>query len=166
MAVNSKEPRYISNKLRYACEGLAANVTSKAFILVFSRLPFVWLKCSVGISKIHLRVIGTGKWNRIMTVSVGYLGIWVSGYLGIWVSGYLGIWVSGYLGIWVSGYLGIWVSGYLGIWVSGYPAQPQKRVVVHVHVAENYKHTCTLYIHVHFHLFSDLHVKCTQSYLV
>ena len=47
-----------------------------------------------------------------MTVSVGYLGIWVSGYLGIWVSGYLGIWVSGYLGIWVSGYLGIRVSGY------------------------------------------------------
>ena len=38
------------------------------------RLPFVWLKCSVGILRSRLRVIGTEKWNRVMTVSVGYPG--------------------------------------------------------------------------------------------
>ena len=55
------------------------NVTSKAFIRVFVIvlshktiiLPFVWLKCSVGIKKIRLRVIETEKWNQVMTVSVG-----------------------------------------------------------------------------------------------
>ena len=35
----------------------------------------MWLKCSVGIFKSRLRVIGTEKWNRVMTVSVGYPSI-------------------------------------------------------------------------------------------
>ena len=38
------------------------------------RLPLVWLKCSVKIFKSCLWVIGTKKWNRVMTVSVDYPG--------------------------------------------------------------------------------------------
>ena len=41
------------------------------------RLPFVWLKCSVGILRSRLRVIRTEKWNRVVTVRSG---IRISGY--------------------------------------------------------------------------------------
>ena len=45
------------------------------FVFVLNqRLPFVWLKRSVRILRSHLRVIGTEKWNRVMTVLAGYPG--------------------------------------------------------------------------------------------
>ena len=53
---------------------LVASPFPTHILLKYQRLPFVWLKCSVRILRSRLWVIGSEKWNRVMTVSVGYLG--------------------------------------------------------------------------------------------
>ena len=78
LAILTQNKLDTSNKSWQVCE---IRPSSKAFIQVFSRLPFAWLKCSVGIFKSRF----TGNWNRKTEPGNDSLGQ-VSGYPDTWHS--------------------------------------------------------------------------------